>query len=1396
MAGILIFAILISLLGTMVYQRYLIKEKNKKRQAYDSLIATRDKLQETLAHSISATKTLSFFIEQDGAVKDFDLIASELLAVNTDIDVLELVPDGVIRYVYPLKGNEAVLGYSILKDPLRRAEALKAIRNKEGFFAGPFVLKQGGLAIVGRLPVYRQKKFWGFSAAVIKMPTLLKAAGIDNNDGSDYYFQLSKINPQTQVEEFFIPQPKGVQHNVLTSVDIPIGGWKLSSIPVNNRTGYGDILLLGILGFAFSLVGGIIGFAWTKRPEKLDQLVRIRTVELKESEERYRSLIEQASDGIIVYSLDGTIHQFNKSAYRETGYTEAEFSKLNLKDLLVQGQMHMRPLRTSGKETGKTSILQRKLNKKDGSQMDIEINVSMLSDTTLLAFVRNITARKNAERALKESEQKFSRVFQSGLLGLAICNEQKRLIDANDCFAAMLGATHEELIGADSSLSGLVNCKSIKNREEILESVSQKVRADGMLKNHEIQIIQQDGKSTFLLISIEPLRIKDQNNWLTTAIDITEKKNAELSLMQNELKYRSLIEQASDGIVISGTDGIIREVNRSICLLSGYDSREMLGQPLSRFIPKEDITQQPFRIQELMEGKTLQYERRILRKDETVIDVEINSKMTDENTLIGFIRDITERKKAEEELKKSNERFELIARATNDAIWDYDFVKNETVGNQNLYNLFGVIQRNDKIDLDLFASRIHEEDRKRVTEIMSTGINRKSISTNAEFRFKMPDETYRHFHDRAYIKYDEAGTPVRMVGVLQDITGRIKDGEKLFKEKELSDSIINSLPAVFYLYNQDGKFLRWNKNFETVTGYDSEEMKTLHPIQLFDEDEKELLQEKIGNVFITGHDNVEANFMTKDKRKIPYYFSGMRIEYEGEICLMGFGLDFSDKVASDKVIKDSEQKFRGLVEQAADGVAILSEDGTSLYISPSVERILGYTESETKLLNLFDLIHPEDIDPVKKIFEQVLQNPGLPVKGITSRVLHKDGSWRWLEDTITNMLHIPSINGIVENFRDVTEKLRIEQKIINEKELSDSIINSLPGIFYLFDHTNRFIRWNQNFETVTGYSAAEIGEMRPEDFIVPEQMPRMKQQTGDVFKKRMPGAEFLLLTKRGTRHPFYYNSVAIEHEGIPSIAVMGLDVTDRKKIEQELVISNQHLEHKASELKMSYSELERFAYIVSHDLQEPLRMVSSFLKLLEQKYNAQLDGTAKKYIHFAVDGADRMKQLIADLLEYSRTGSNKDIAIDTDMNEVMADVIKILENSILEEKAVVEIARLPILPQTSKIQMFQLMQNLLGNALKYHSEDKPHIKIDVLEEKDQWIFSITDNGIGIDPKFSEKIFVIFQRLHNKNEFSGTGIGLSICKKIVEKHRGRIWVESSLGNGSTFFFSMPKKYQAQ
>lgn len=235
---------------------------------------------------------------------------------------------------------------------------------------------------------------------------------------------------------------------------------------------------------------------------------------------------------------------------------------------------------------------------------------------------------------------------------------------------------------------------------------------------------------------------------------------------------------------------------------------------------------------------------------------------------------------------------------------------------------------------------------------------------------------------------------------------------------------------------------------------------------------------------------------------------------------------------------------------------------------------------------------------------------------------------------------------------------------------------------------------------------------------------------------------------------------------------------------------NAQLNKRTEELMTSQAELERFAYIASHDLQEPLRMVSSFLQLLEKKYKPSLDETAQLYITYAVDGAAKMKRLIMDLLEYSRVGTNKEKFVDTDMNEVITQVLETFGSKAQDTGALFNVQALPMI-KANKIQMIQLLQNLVSNSLKYTNSFAPEIEIGCEDKDDSWQFFVKDNGIGIEEKFFDRVFILFQRLYSKNQFSGTGIGLTICKKIVEKHGGIIWIKSVIGKGSTFFFTVKK-----
>jgi len=279
-----------------------------------------------------------------------------------------------------------------------------------------------------------------------------------------------------------------------------------------------------------------------------------------------------------------------------------------------------------------------------------------------------------------------------------------------------------------------------------------------------------------------------------------------------------------------------------------------------------------------------------------------------------------------------------------------------------------------------------------------------------------------------------------------------------------------------------------------------------------------------------------------------------------------------------------------------------------------------------------------------------------------------------------------------------------------------------------------------------------------------------------------------LVHKDGHVTPVLYNA-SVYHDGkgnVIGVIAVARDITERKIVEEEL-------RKLLAELQRSNHDLQEFAYVASHDLQEPLRMISSYTQLLARKYMDKLDKDANEYIRFAVDGATRMQTLIGSLLTYSRVGRKPSHFDDVDCHSTLGIATVNLKAAILESNALIAADNLPVV-RGDEVELTQLFQNLISNAIKFRGAKTPQIYISVKDEPSEWIFSVRDNGIGIDSQYHDKVFVIFQRLNPLQDYAGAGIGLAICKKIVERHGGKIWLDSEPGKGSTFSFSLPKFQQ--
>jgi PAS domain S-box-containing protein len=663
---------------------------------------------------------------------------------------------------------------------------------------------------------------------------------------------------------------------------------------------------------------------------------------------------------------------------------------------------------------------------------------------------------------------------------------------------------------------------------------------------------------------------------------------------------------------------------------------------------------------------------------------------------------------------------------------------------------------------------------------------------------KQVEEENRRLNESLELRVAERTTEIKVYNqkLQKEIANRQKIAITLLEITQLQNAILNSANYTIISTAPDGTIKTFNRAAQQALGYSLEEVVgKVTPAIIHDPLEvgqrAEVISQELGlkiepgfEVFVARArrgivDENEWTYIRKDGSHFPVLLSVTALcDSEGNINgFLGIGQDISDRKQAEKELRDLNIAMQNAVE----GISRLDLDGRYVKLNRAYAHKCGYEPEEMIGMEWPTTVHPDDIEMLILAYQKMLTVGKVEAE---ARGRRKDGSLFYKQVTMVKTCDEQGIfNGHHCFMKDITDRKLTETALQSSESRYRQIVELAEEGIWVIDNDAITTYVNHAMARMLGYTELEILGRSFFDFMDEE----AKQLANDRMKLRQEGIaerdEFRLKSKYGKDVWTYMSSSPVMDKkgNLLSCCALVYNITDRKKSEQQML-------QLTTELKRSNEELEQFAYVASHDLQEPLRAVTSYTQLFAQRYQGNLDAKADKYINYVVDGATRMQQLINDLLAYSRTGRGQEFEL-TDCKAVVQQSLDNLQITIAEKKAIVTCDQMPTI-MVDEFQLVQLFQNLIGNAVKFCRENIPLVHIGAVRNESEWLFSVRDNGIGIAPEYADRIFIIFQRLHSRREYSGTGIGLSMCKRIVERHGGRIWVESREGEGATFYFTIP------
>ncbi|MBN8564549.1 MAG: PAS domain S-box protein [Leptolyngbya sp. UWPOB_LEPTO1] len=1055
----------------------------------------------------------------------------------------------------------------------------------------------------------------------------------------------------------------------------------------------------------------------------------------------------------------------------------------------------------------------------------------------------DIRDRKHAEQNLAKELLRIQTLFNTSFDGIVILDGQGRVMNANPRFAEMIGYTLEE------TLRLRVSDWDAQFTDEELRQVMQDClsRKQGLF---ETKHRCKNGSIYDVEISYNVVEWEGEILRFCACRNINERKRIEaerhqfqLVLQEKEASYRQLFESNPQPMWVYDLETLqFLAVNPAAIAKYGYSESEFLSMTIADIRPPEDMPRLLENVTRVEEGLDLAGIWQHRMKDSRLILVDIVShtlEFAGRRAELVLAHDITDRKRAEEALQEREAILQLFAHNAPAGIAMFDQEMRYVMASQRWtedYNQGSLELIIGRSIYDLFPDL--PERWRQVHQRCLAG----AIETCEEDLFVWADGTQQWIRWETRPWYTATDKIGGIIIFAEDITQRKQSATAILQLNQELQQKVTELQTLLEVIpigigiaeDPECQQIRVNPAFADALGISSTVNASLSApekerptnFKVY-QNGREMAPEELPLQYAAAHGveirDLEVEVVLQDGTTITLleYAAPLLDEAGQPRGSVGAFLDITDRKRAEIALQESQERYRTLAHNFPNGSVLLFDQDLRYVLAEGqalaqagLTSLVGKTIWEALDAEICRLLEPlyraalsgqvqtMEIPFGDRIYfvhclpifdDQECVNLGM--------VMAQDITLRKQAEQVLKTARDELERQVQERTRELQEaNILLAQR---EREFR-TLVENTPDVITRYDRQYRYLYVNP--------AKAKLANIPLESYLgkKPSELNHFKDMTQfweasleEVFatgEMRIDEITFVTLNEPRIYHVYMVPERDANHS-ITSVLTIGRDITQLRQAEAST-------RKFAEELQRSNQELEQFAYVASHDLQEPLRAITSFTQLLAQDYREQLDGDADMYIEFIVDGATRMKQLIRDLLAYSRVGRYELQRQSVDCNALLERVKKDLQIQIAENQAMITADPLPIITADPN-QIANLLQNLISNSLKYRSEADPRIHLSAQRctvegaddlsppgssrltmKTEEWLFSIQDNGIGIKPQYAKRIFGIFQRLHTNDQYSGTGLGLAICQKIIDRHQGRIWVESQLGQGATFFFTIP------